>query len=111
MSTLRLTASLACILAFAATAVAQVSPPPPAAQTPPAENSAAKKATPHALPKKHVTPAADPKSPAASPPATPTPAAAAPSPTADDPSADLVYGAYQRGQYKTALDLARSRAQ
>src|SRR5690349_8434749 len=99
MSILRLTASLVCMLAFAATAAAQVSPPTPAAQTPPAENSA-KKATPHALPKKNVAPAADPKSSATSPP-----------PPADDPNADVVYGAYQRGQYKTALDLARPRAQ
>ena len=29
----------------------------------------------------------------------------------DDPNVDLVYGAYQRGLYKTALDLALTRAQ
>jgi len=32
-------------------------------------------------------------------------------PVPDDPNADLVYGAYQRGQYKTAFDLASKRAQ
>ncbi|WP_347264896.1 tetratricopeptide repeat protein [Nitrobacter sp.] len=30
---------------------------------------------------------------------------------ADDPNADAVYGAYQRGRYKTAFDLALKRAQ
>jgi len=32
-------------------------------------------------------------------------------PAPEDPNADLVYGAYQRGQYKTAFDLASKRAQ
>ena len=32
-------------------------------------------------------------------------------PPPDDPNADLVYGAYQRGFYKTAFDLAIKRAQ
>ena len=36
----------------------------------------------------------------------PTPVAAF-----DDPNVDLVYGAYQRGLYKTAFDLATKRAQ
>ena len=34
-----------------------------------------------------------------------------PAPVPDDPNVDLVYGAYQRGQYKTAFDLATQRAQ
>ena len=34
-----------------------------------------------------------------------------PAPAPDDPNVDLVYGAYQRGQYKTAFDLATKRAQ
>ena len=34
-----------------------------------------------------------------------------PAPVPDDPNADLVYGAYQRGLYKTAFDLATRRAQ
>ena len=34
-----------------------------------------------------------------------------PGPHLDDPNVDLVYGAYQRGQYKTAFDLATNRAQ
>ena len=41
-----------------------------------------------------------------------TPAATVtPAPVPDDPNVDLVYGAYQRGQYKTAFDLATQRAQ
>ena len=31
-------------------------------------------------------------------------------PVSDDPNVDLAYGAYQRGQYKTAFDLATARA-
>ena len=34
-----------------------------------------------------------------------------PAPVPDDPNVDLVYGAYQRGQYKTAFDLATKRVQ
>ena len=34
-----------------------------------------------------------------------------PAPAFEDPNVDLVYGAYQRGQYKTAFDLATNRAQ
>ena len=34
-----------------------------------------------------------------------------PAPAPDDPNVDLVYGAFQRGQYKTAFDLATQRAQ
>ena len=44
----------------------------------------------------------------------PTPAPATPSSatvTPDDPNADVVFGAYQRGQYKTAFDLATKRVQ
>src|SRR3954467_2554027 len=63
------------------------------------------------------------KPPAKKPPAAPTPAApeakpgipilpnAITAPTPDDPNADLVYGAFQRGQYKTSFDLATKRAQ
>ena len=34
-----------------------------------------------------------------------------PAPAFEDPNVDLVYGAYQRGMYKTAFDLATTRAQ
>ena len=34
-----------------------------------------------------------------------------PAPVPDDPNVDLVYGAYQRGMYKTAFDLATERVQ
>jgi len=59
--------------------------------------TAAKKPAPAATPKPAATPA---------PTATVTPA-----PVFEDPNVDLVYGAYQRGQYKTAFDLATNRAQ
>ena len=36
---------------------------------------------------------------------------ATPSPAPDDPNVDFVYGAYQRGEYKTAFGLAQPRAQ
>ena len=46
------------------------------------------------------------------PAATPTPSATTiPAPALEDPGVDLVYGAYQRGLYKTAFDLATTRAQ
>src|SRR5215470_13064526 len=73
-----------------------------AAQTP------AAKSEPKAEPKSEAKkPAAATKKPAA-PDNKPAPAASA---TPDDPNADMVYGAFQRGQYKTALDLAIPRAQ
>ena len=91
------------LLLAAGTAVAQVSLAPPGVQTPPASQPAAKpKAKPHAVARK---PAVTPK-PATTPAATVTPA-----PVPDDPNVDLVYGAYQRGQYKIAFDLATQRAQ
>ena len=34
-----------------------------------------------------------------------------PAPVPDDPNVDYVYAAYQRGQYKTAFDLATKRVQ
>ena len=92
-----------CLVLAAGTAVAQVSLTPPGAQPPPASKPAAKpKPKPHAIAK----PAATPKQPAAAPAATVTPA-----PVPDNPNVDLVFGAYQRGQYKTAFDLATQRAQ
>src|SRR5215469_10164924 len=88
---------LAGALMLATSASAQVSLTPPAAETPAAKPQAAAK----------KPPATDPK-PAGKPP----PAAAATPPSApEDPNVDLVYGAYQRGQYKTAFDLAIPRAQ
>ena len=49
---------------------------------------------------------------ATSPAATPAPTATVtPAPVPDDPNLDLVYGAYQRGFYKTAFDLATKRAE
>jgi len=94
-------------LMLADTTSAQISLTPPAAQTP-APKPAAKKAAPKEKPKAPTVakkPAAAPK-PAATPSPTPSPGAAF-----EDPNVDLVYGAYQRGLYKTAFDLASTRAQ
>src|SRR6476661_1241466 len=89
MKLLRPISLLAGLLMTMASATAQTSLTPPAAQ-PPASPPAAKKEAPK------------PKAPAASDPQMPT---------FDDPNVDNVYGAYQRGLYKTAFDLAMTRAQ
>ena len=120
MKLLRPISLLAGLLMTMAVATAQTSLAPPAAQ-PPASPPAAKKEAP-----KPKAPTAA-KKPAATP--TPTPAAplkpavttrpapapppfpSSPTPTFDDPNVDNVYGAYQRGLYKTAFDLAMTRAQ
>ena len=123
MKLLRPISLLAGLLMTMAGATAQISLAPPAAQ-PPASPPAAKKEAP-----KPKAPTAA-KKPAATPTPTPTPTPAAPlkpaittrpvatptpspSPTAafEDPNADIVYGAYQRGLYKTTFDLATTRAQ
>src|ERR1035437_5316126 len=104
MKILRPIAILSSCLLLTASAVAQISLAPPAAHTPPAAGKPASKskAKPAA-----VAPAATPE-----PAATPAPTATGtPAPAPDDPNVDLVYGAYQRGQYKTAFDLATRRAQ
>jgi len=102
MTRLASISTLAAALMFTTSAVAQVSATPPAAQKSEPEKPAAKpKTKPHTVTKKLPAPAAEAKS------TTPAPAATAP----DDPNVDRVYGAYQRGQYKTAFDLATVRAQ
>ena len=103
MQRLRPISILSVCLIWTASAAAQISLAPPAAE--PAKPAAAPKTKPPAIAKK-------PPAPAAKPEATPAPAATAtPAPAADDPNVDLVYGAYQRGMYKTAFDLATQRAQ
>src|SRR5258707_15207673 len=82
--------------------------PPPAADPPAAKKPAATpKPKPPAVAKKPAA-AATPK-----PAATPAPPAATvtPAPVPDDSNVDLVFGAYQRGQYKTAFDLPTAPAQ
>src|SRR5580700_3610475 len=97
MNILRPIPILAFCLIWAASAAAQVSLAPPGA---PAQPAAGK---PPMRPKT--------KAPAtAKKPAVPA-ATATPVPAPDDPNVDLVYGAYQRGQYKTAFDLATKRVQ
>jgi TPR repeat protein len=88
-------------------ALAQTQPTPPAADSKAAPKKEAPKKAPTAA--KKQAPAATP-----APTATPTPAPTttqAPPSVFDDPNVDLVYGAYQRGMYKTAFDLAMNRAQ
>ena len=105
-----LTIFLAGLLMLPASAMAQTQllPPPGAPKPllpPPGMPAPVKKEKPKPKPpvaaKKPATPTATPV-----PTATVTPA-----PVFDDPNVDLVFGAYQRGQYKTAFDLATNRAQ
>ncbi|WP_423881595.1 tetratricopeptide repeat protein, partial [Bradyrhizobium sp.] len=103
---MRLFLLLAAAVTLTAHASAQVSLAPPTAApdkpaTPPAKPATAEKPKIKPLAKKPATPPAPP------PAATATPAPEPP----DDPNVDLVYGAYQRGLYKTAFDLAMKRAQ
>ena len=121
MKLLRSISLLASLLMTMAGATAQISLTPPAAQ-PPANPPAAKKEAPKpkaptAAKKSAATPTpapapAAPLKPAITTKPTATPAPS-PSPTAafEDPNVDIVYGAYQRGLYKTAYDLAITRAQ
>ncbi len=90
----------ASFLLLAASAAAQVSLAPPRRR---AELKQAGYETEAAAAKKPAAPAASARLPPA---ATVTPA-----PAPDDPNVDLVYGAYQRGFYKTSFDLATKRAQ
>ncbi|HWL21295.1 MAG TPA: tetratricopeptide repeat protein, partial [Bradyrhizobium sp.] len=108
MKILRPISILAGSLMLATAASAQISLTPPAAEPPAAAKPAPKAAPkPPAAAKKPPAPVAAPK-----PPPTPSPpVAAAPTPAPDDPNVDMVYGAYQRGQYRTAFDLATVRAQ
>src|SRR4051812_41638087 len=99
MKILRPIAIAVCLSVPAANALAQVPLLPP-----PGAPAAVKKPAKAKILKPVV------KKPAPAPtPAPPASATAAPVP--DDPNTDLVYGAYQRGQYKTAFDLASRRAE
>ena len=105
MKLLRSIAVVAASLMLTQGAFAQMQLTPPAANT----KAAPKKETP----KQKKAPAAAKKQPPATPQpaptATPTPAPTttqAPPSVFDAPNVDLVYGAYQRGMYKTAFDLA-----
>ena len=111
----RITLLATLLLATPALAQLQITPPAtvpaPDKQKPkePAKETTREKpkVAPHTITKKkEATPA--PK-PSASP--SPTlPATVIPAPAPDNPNVDLVFGAYQRGQYKTAFDLASARA-
>src|SRR2546423_1577105 len=104
MKVLRPISIAVCLSLPAASAVAQIQLTPRPAQGAP-------KASKSVKPKAKVTKPAAKKQPA--PAAAPSPAspATATAPVPDDPNVDAVFGAYQRGQYKTAFDLATLRAQ
>ena len=103
---------LASLLMLVANAAAQISLTPPGAEKPAESKPATKKETAKAKP---LAPAKKPPAPSPAPNPEPPPAPPAatviPAPAPDNPNADLVYGAYQRGLYKTAFDLAMPRAQ
>ena len=93
------------VVAFSASAIAQSTPNPIPEPIKPAEKPpAAKSAAPKAAAPKPSTNAPKKGEPAktASPPAPAVP---------DNPNADLAYGAYQQGLYRTAFNIALKRAQ
>ena len=120
MKLLRPISLLACLLMTTAGATAQVSLTPPAAQPPApsgcekggaqAEGCRRRRKSPLRHRRRRQRVATPKPAITTKPAATPAPS---PSPTAafEDPNVDNVYGAYQRGLYKTAFDLAITRAQ
>ena len=104
------------MLPASGTAQTQLLPPPgapkPLLPPPGMPVAPAKKEKPKENTKPKPPVAAKKSAPTPKPTATPAPTATVtPAPVFDDPNVDLVYGAYQRGQYKTAFDLATNRAQ
>src|SRR5262245_57325871 len=95
-------------LLLSAPAIAQVSLSPPPATTAPNPSAEKPKASPQAVAKKKEAQPAPKPSPSPTPPPATT---VIPAPQTDNSNVDLVFGAYQRGHYKTALDLATVRAQ
>src|SRR3982750_2621220 len=93
--------SIVLCVTWTAGAAAQISLTPSGIE-PPAQKPSSMPKPKSPAPKKPAAATATPK------PATPT---VTPAPVPDDPNLDLVYGAYQRGMYKTAFDLATKRAQ
>src|ERR1700760_2543038 len=100
---------VAATLTWTSDAAAQMSIAPPA-ETPPAKPTSPSAPAPAPAAKPKAKPVI--KKPAATSAPTAAPeAATTPAPIPDDPNADLVFGAYQRGLYKTSFDLATKRAQ
>ena len=92
-------------LLLTAPAVAQMSLVPPAST--PAKPAGKPPATANKPPPAAAKKAVRPAPPSLSPPPT---ANVVPAPEMNNPNVDVVFGAYQRGQYKTAFDLATTRA-
>lgn len=105
-----ISASAASLL-LAESAMAQISLLPPGIKPPHETPVARPRAEPHRIVKRPAVHAAE-KSHAVNktPPPPPAAPAAAATPEPNDPNVDLVYGAYQRGHFKTAFDLAMVRA-
>src|SRR5215475_5303100 len=106
---MKLPRSIAMLAPFllSAPAIAQISLSPPPATTAPNPSAEKPKPSPPAATKKKEA-----AQPAPKPSPTPPPAATViPAPQTDNSNVDLVFGAYQRGHYKTAFDLATERAQ
>src|SRR5947209_10529359 len=103
MKLLRTISILTGCLMWAAGAFAQIQLTPSATPAPASKPAPKKEAAKPKAPAVAKKPAA-----AAKPAAAPTPAST-PTPAFDDPNVDSVYGAYQRGLYKTAFDLATTR--
>src|SRR5882672_7779923 len=99
MNILRPILIVICSLMLAGSAVAQVQLLPPPGAPAPVKPAKAKA--------KIIKPAAKKPAPAAT---LQPPSSASTAPATEDPNADVVFGAYQRGQYKTAFDLATARA-
>ncbi|MFL6812720.1 MAG: HcpA family protein, partial [Bradyrhizobium sp.] len=93
--------SIVCCVMWTASTAAQISLTPPVVETKRAQPPKPKPKPPARKPAATAKPAATP----------PSAATVTPAPAPDDPNLDLVYGAYQRGMYKTAFDLASKRAQ
>src|SRR5262252_6575629 len=102
MKTVAAISMLAGTLMLATAAAAQTPITPPAAKSEP-------KAEPKSEAKKTAPAARKPAVPETKPASPPPAATATPAPT--DPNVDMVYGAFQRGEYKTTLELAIPRAQ
>src|SRR6201994_610614 len=92
---------------FATAAAAQTSIAPPAAKS---ESKAAPKSEPKAESKSEAKKTKPPAVKKPAPSETRPPAVTA-TPAPDNPDVDVVYGAFQRGEYRTARELALPRAQ
>jgi TPR repeat protein len=110
MTVLRPVSILLGCLMLATSAAAQISLTPPGVQTPPTDSKPEKPSPKKPEPKKPEASKPEAKPSVAKKPSSPAePSAAQTPPTASNANVDMVYGAFQRGFYKTAFDLASKR--